>query len=65
MKLSEMIKTLLDILDARGDLPVLLTSKYAHHEIKWIDYYEKRPDQEAHVCVRMKDETIEGRSTTW
>lgn len=54
MLISEMIAQLEVIKKEHGDLPIFLADRYAHYEIKRINYSDACDGP--HVCIRMKDE---------
>ena len=55
MKISEMIAALQRIKDKNGDLECLLTTRYDHYSIRWIDHMEALEHFREHVCIRLDD----------
>jgi len=53
MLISELQAQLEKIKQEHGDLPVLLTDRYAHYRIKYINFSNACDGD--HVCVRMYD----------
>lgn len=54
MLITEMIESLQKIKDEHGDIKCLLTSRYDHFEVRWIDYSNTDYDGE-HACIRIND----------
>lgn len=54
MKITEMIKELVDVRREHGDLPIFLADRYTHFEIKRTHYCDAT--EEEHFCIRMHDE---------
>jgi hypothetical protein len=55
MKITEMIEALQYIKDTRGDIECLLTTRYDHYHVKWIDYSECQGHPPEHACIRLDD----------
>ena len=50
-----MIEALQYIKDTRGDIECLLTTRYDHYHVKWIDYSECQGHPPEHACIRLDD----------
>lgn len=53
MKISELIIDLHQILTEYGDIPILLSDRYAHYDIKRVGFSDAIDGP--HVCIRMQD----------